>query len=148
MEKDFRYYQNARNSPFDRIKALSLVLSYRPDAPLVLDSEQAYRLAAFAAKLMQSEQQQCNIAQKFFKAAHLLMGLLRYRRVDSKFLDPAHQENAELVELVKTTLRDAQKCVTGGAATQVKTILEQMTEFIEKRGTNALIFSELDNLSD
>jgi hypothetical protein len=50
--------------------------------------------------------------------------------------------------LVIATLQDAQKCVSGDKATQVKAILEQMTEFIEKRGTNALIFSELDSLSD
>lgn len=146
--EDFRSSQKARNSPFDRIKALSLVLSYRSDAPLALTSGQANRFANFAAKLMQREQQQCNIAQKFFKAAHLLMGLLRYRRVDSAFLDPAQRDNAELVGLVIATLQDAQKCVSGDKATQVKAILEQMTEFIEKRGTNALIFSELDSLSD
>jgi hypothetical protein len=136
------------NRPFDRIKALSLVLSYRPDAPEALDSKLAYNLVEVAAALLAIETQQCNIKKKFFSAAYLLMGLLRYRRVDPAFMDREKPESAKLFEQVTTTLNAAERCVTGPTNDSVRTILKELTAFMEKRGTDALIFSKLDALSD
>lgn len=136
------------NKPFDRVKALSLVLSYRPDAPLVLNSNLANRLAAVAAVLMRSEAKKKNIKKIFFAAAYLLMGLLRYRRVDPYFLDQESPENSELVSDVKNTLKEAENYVSGNQAVQVRAVLKEITAFMEKRGTDALIFNRLNDLSE
>ena len=147
VDDDFRDSPQAQNSPFDRVKALSLILSYREDAARALDNARARNLAVFAAQLMHREQENCTIKKKFFQAAHLLMGLLRFRRIEPKFLDLSRPEDAELAKTVKQTLQLAEECVVGNRAIEIRNLLKQMTAFIEKRGTNALIFSQLEDLS-
>ncbi|WP_373509512.1 hypothetical protein [Thiocapsa sp.] len=146
VESDFS--RRGIQTPFDRIKALSLVLSYRPDAPDALNAKLAYSLAEVAAAILEKEAKKCNIKKIFFAAAYLLMGLLRYRRVNAGFLDQERPENAELVARVKGTLKKAEGCVRGEQVDHVRVILKEITAFMEKRGTDALIFSKLDALSE
>lgn len=152
VRKDFE--KQPPSPPYDRTKALSLILAYRPDAPFAIDLNDAFVLAGKAVDIMEHEQRAVETKQKkklagtFFAAVFLLMGLLRCRRVDAAFLDSATPETKKLVTRVRDILDRAVKTSPGGFLGQLKDLREEIPAFLEAKGTNALIFKPLDELSD
>ncbi len=152
VHADFR--DNGLAQPFDRTKALSLVLAYRPDAPLALNGAMAYDLADAALRIMCIEQESIETGNKpklagtFFAAAFLLMGLLRYRRVDVSFLDQSQSTNQQFAERLRDLLTRARRTGQANLNAQLGDLFEQIPAFIEAKGTDALIFKKLDVLSE
>ncbi|SOD93243.1 hypothetical protein [Caenispirillum bisanense] len=131
-------------TPNDRAKALSLVLMYRADAPAALNRRIAGDLAGTAVALMEQQAGLNNIKNTFFAAAQLLVGLLRFRMIEPDFLDP---ERDRLVPRVRDVLGRA-KARIRSSDSKILPVLEEIEAFIDRRGTNGLLFEELDKLSD
>ncbi len=150
--KDFE--QHGLNTPFDRTKALSLVLAYRPDAPFAINLRDASILAEKAVDILEQEQravenrQKKKIAATFFSAVFLLTGLLRCRRVDADFLGAAKPTTQKLATRVRDILDRAVKTSPDNLQRQLKDLRDQIPAFLEAKGTDALIFKRLDELSD
>jgi hypothetical protein len=68
------------------IKALALILSFRKDAPAQLGQHQACTFAKIALTTIHDELNRRKMAQLFFAALLLILGLLRYRHEDANFL--------------------------------------------------------------
>ena len=152
VRKDFE--QQGLDTPFDRTKALSLVLAYRADAPFAINLNDAFILAGKAVNILEREQraveegQKKKLAATFFAAVFLLTGLLRCRRVDADFLGSAKPATQKLVMRVRDILDRAVKTSSGNLQSQLKDLCDQIPAFLEAKGTDALIFKRLDELSD
>ncbi len=132
-------------APFSRMRALVEILQYRKGAPHQLTGPQAYKFAEIARDVMEQKVEERNVRATFFKAASLLVALLRFRLVDPTFLDPHDAAHRALVGSVQSVLRRAQRSLpTGPKRDALATLLEQIEKYLERRGTDALLFQSLE----
>ena len=144
VRRDFE--KQPPSPPYDRTKALSLVLAYRADAPLAINLDDAFALVGKTVDVMEMEHQAP--ARKFFAAAFLLTGLLRCRLQDAGFLDSGKPETQELIKRVQNILDRAIANTAGSLQVQLRGLRKQIPAFLEAQGTDALIFRRLDDLSE
>ena len=106
----------------------------------------APRFAGAAAQMLAGEIADRNVRQRFFNAAYLLLGVLRYRILKPRFLlggadDPAHPA---LRSRIVGILEQAHHISKGWH----RKMIEDVEEYFEGRGTNQLIFENIESLSD
>jgi hypothetical protein len=143
VAKDLR--TNPLGAPYDRAKALALILAYRPDAALALTQGVASPVFDAAIEIMSANRN--NVSKTFYSAAFLLMGLLRYRRKDPTFLDPRLPETQDRIGRVKEIFERI-VAATGEQRRDARRLGDQMIDFIDAKAVNVPIFRELDQRSD
>jgi hypothetical protein len=109
------------------VKSAALLLRYRQHAPSNIEDRAACILLDAARHELHTQVKDRRVAQKFFNAVLLLLGLLRYRTVRPSFLtgnedDPCPPES--LHELAKI-LQQADDIATGGS----KKIIAEVAKF-------------------
>jgi hypothetical protein len=124
------------------VKSAALLLRYRQLAPSCLEDRVACSLLDAARHELQTQVRDRRVAQKFFNAVLLLLGLLRYRTVRPTFLtgngdDPWPRES---LQDIRRILREAKDIAIGGS----KEIVAEVAKFLEGEGTGQLIYERID----
>jgi hypothetical protein len=142
-------FSHGLQAPLRRMTALVEILQYRENAPRALTVDQAYTFAQVVHDVMEQEVRARNIKARFFKAAWLLVALLRFRLVDPTFLDPGNEAHRALVDGVQNMLEQARGLLPRGPGRDtLAELLRQIQLYLERRGTDALIFTKLEEQAE
>lgn len=167
------YYKQKNKLTNERMKAARQMLFFREDAPQALTLQMAETLAEAAVDVMAGEVQKRNLKHRFFNAAAMMVGLLRFRIVDADFLDPndesglsksqgalnLHRQRPDdthrsessfesnvskgsLIRQAVDVLHLAQD-LSEQNSSGVKALLQEVEAYLEKRGTDTLLFTSL-----
>lgn len=128
------------------VKSCAMLLAFREGAARLLDDRSALRLVGTARGMLEEQVAERNVQQRFFNAAYLLLGTLRYRILKPRFLlggegDPAP---STLKSRLGSTLDKARRISRG----HHRRLVDDVIAFLEGRGTNQLIFDAVDSASE
>lgn len=129
------------------LKSLAAALCYRPDATKELASDRCLAIMETCLAQVTEQLNQRSGAYIFRYAALVIVFMLRRRAFDNAFLSP----ESDLAERIKNTFRhiiDANKAgrfrVIGGAV-DVPRALQQMIDYIDRRGMGSILLATADN---
>lgn len=108
--------------PIQAQHAITNLLTYREFAPDALTASQAKRFTEKARDILQMYTNSQTFDRGFRQAAHLFIGLLRFRIVDRDFLNPQNPMDEQLFTDILTCLKDAQRRLPETAAKLIKEV--------------------------
>jgi len=146
------HFQRRGSNSRDWLQALGAVLRYRKEASRDFSPEACSAILETCWALLQGELDRARNGghprRLIFKHAALVIAfMLRRRAFDAKFLDPT----TDLARRIKQTCMDAIEARTlliPGGAIDLRKALQQIVDYIDRRGIGTLIFAAPDDMDE
>jgi hypothetical protein len=128
--------------PNEAARSVYRLLVYRENAQAALSEDQAHAFLKESLRIIESELANQNIKVKFFQGVLLFFVLLRYRKVNTKFMDPDESHYAGIFEQVETFLDRAKACVRRRApnvTSRISGLLDNIMAYVHFEGVPGII---------
>jgi len=121
------------------IRASKNILSYRINGQNALNDDSANKLLDAVLKELRKYADQNNYEKKFFVSLSLLLYLLRYRKVDSRFLYPDSYKTKAIKNDLELYIKRMAPHLTPARMVDAKKIIKGIIDFLDFSGKLAIL---------
>jgi len=137
--------------PINAARSIYRVLNYRENSQEALTQEQADFFLEQALKKIDSEIRSTNLKRAFSQGVLLFLALLRYRKINKKFMSPDEPRYAGVFDHLKNSLGLAEERAReqpGRAADRIAYWLREIMQYVHFEGTPGIIQALMEQAED